>query len=292
MILPPYTHLKRTWNATLQASSRLLTERLTERSTLPDDRLGDDAINLGSSSLSSVAIVLASTVFVGGMSLIVFRRRWRTEEVFTSPVRSDWQFTRHHQEGPETVSGEAYHIIRRNPEDDHPLGQLRQHIRSSQPDAVKNPTGEAIWQSHNTSEDTLVGPWKDTKWGASKVSLTSESSDEKHENLIELETEGPNKTFFDPETGEFIHLTPWKSTGDEEIRGLNPDRKGSIKRAFAQMTLGATGWAGGKNIDDQLAEELQANGKSGEKELSLQEPGDCVTGIKINKDPSGKPTMV
>ena len=185
-------------------------------------------------------------------------------------------------------------MIRHNPEDDHPLGQLRQHIRSSQPNAVENPTGQPTWQSPNTSEDTLVGPWKDTKWGNFQVSLTNDTSDEKRENLIELETEGPNKTFFDPETGEFIHLTPWKSTGEVEVHGLKPDGKGSIKRAFAQMTLGATGWAGGKNIDDQLAEELQANSSTDADKKESDEPraGDGVTGDMINEVPSGKPTMV
>lgn len=272
---PPYSHWKRLSNATLQANTNGL------------------IVNSSLSNFSSVAIVLASTVIMGGLSLIIFRRYWRTEEVFTSPVRSDWQFTRHHQEGPETVSGDGYRIIWRNPEDDHPLGQLRQRIRSSQPNAVENPTGEPMWQAHNTSEDTLVGPWNNTKWGTSKVSLTNDASDEKRENLIELETEGPNKTFFDPETGEFIHLTPWKSTGDEEVHGLQPDGKGSTKRALAQMTLGGTGWAGGKNIDDQLAEELQANSKRvGKKEAEAQKAGDCVTGHMANEVPSGKPMMV
>lgn len=267
-------------------------DNFTTRSTLPKDGLGDDAVDWSFSRFSSVAIVLASTVMMGGMSLIVFRRYWRTDEVFTSPVRSDWELIRHHQEGLERERGEVHRIIRRNPEDDHPLGQLRQHIRSSQPNAVENPTGEPKWQSHNNSEDTLVSLWKDTKWGTSKVSLTNDTSDEKHDNLIELETGGRDKTFFDPETGEFIHLTPWKSTGDEEFHGLEPNRKGSIKRAFAQMTLGATGWAGGKNIDDQLAEELQANSRGEEKkESNPQEPGDCVTGSSTNMAPSGKPMI-
>lgn len=293
MILPPYSHWKRAWNATLQAGQNLLKDGFTKRSKLPTGAFGEDAVNSGFFKFSSVAIVLASTVITGGLSLIVFRRYWRTEEVFTSPVRSDWQFTRHHQEGPETVTGEGYRMIRCNPEDHHPLGQLRQGIRSSQPNAVENLTGEPTWQSHNTSEDTLLGPWKDTKWGTSKVSLTTDTSDETHDNLIELETNGPNKTFFDPETGEFIHLTPWKSTGYEDVHGLKPDGKGSTKRALIQMTLGGAGWAGGKNIDDQLAEELQANSKAVESEKSKQhQAGDCVTGDMAHEAPSGKPTMV
>ena len=262
--------------------------KLFERSTLPTGGNGDDAANSSFFNFASVAVVLASTVVMGGLSLVIFRRYWRTERVFTSPVRSepsDWQW--HHQEDSKTVSGQGqgYHLIRRNPKDSHPLGQLREHIRKSQPNAVENPTGEPPWQSHNNSEETLCGPWKNARWGTSKVSLKNDTSEENHENLIELKTEGPNKTFFDPETGEFLHLTQWKSTGNDEVHGLRPDRKGSIRRAFAMMTLGATGWAGGKSIDDQLAEELQANSKV------VAQAGDGITGDMINEMPSGKPTL-
>ena len=277
-------------------NSRLKINALTKRSDTPTTGSG------GISDFSSTALVLASAVIVGGLSLIVFRRYWRTEEVFTSPVRVDWRFTRHPEAGPETVSEERYHMIKHNPEGSHTLDELRQRIRSSQPNAVDNPLGES--RHNNSSEETLVGPWKDMKWASSKVSITNNdesSADEvkKHVNLIELETAGLNKTFFDPETGEFIHLTPWKSTrtgaddDDDEIHGLRPDGKGSIKRAFAQMTVGAIGWAGGKGIDDQLAEELQANSK-GEKEKELEEQpkvGDCVTADMTNEAPSGKHTV-
>lgn len=59
------------------------------------------------------------------------------------------------------------------------------------------------------------------------------------------------------------------------------------------MTLGGAGWAGGKSIDDQLAEELQANSKAVESEESKQhQAGDCITGDMANDVPSGKPTMV
>ena len=288
--LPPYQHGKRTWIGTLIAGSKTRFDGTTQASNRPITWLGGDLKLSSNSNFFSIAILLTSTVIVGCLSLIVFRRYWKTEEVFTSPARSEWQFKRQHQEGSETLSGEGYHMIKSNPEEGHPLGQLRKHIRNSQPNAVENPTGESTWQSHNTSQETLVGPWGNTKWIDSKVSLTNNTSDEKCENLIELKTKGPNKTFFDPKTGKFIHLTPWKSTGEPEIRGLKPDRKGNIKRAFAQMTLGATGWAGGINIDDQLAEELQANSQIEEEVTAKLTAGDGLN--LINEPPSGKPTMV
>ena len=285
MIKPSYKY----WKRVLKARFELSSTGLFERSNLPIGPVEDDAANSNFFNFASVAAVFASTVFIGGLSLIIFRRYWRTESVFTSPVRSepsDWQWQ--HQEDSQTVGGQGqgYRLIRRNPEDSHPLGQLRKHIRRSQPNAVENPTGEPPWESRNSSEETLSDPWKNARWGTSKVSLKSHTSEEKHENLIELKTEGPNKTFFDPETGEFLHLTPWKSTGNEEVHGLRPDRKGSIRRAFAMMTLGGAGWAGGKSIDDQLAEELQANSKI------VAQAGDGITGDLINEVPSGKPTVV
>ena len=288
VILPSYKNWKRVLKAGIESISTSSSTRLFEWSPIPIGEIGDDAANTSFLNFASVAAVLTSTVVIGGVSLIVFRRYWRTERVFTSAVRSepsDWQW--HHQEDSKTVSGQGqeYHLIRRNPDDKHPLGQLREHIRKSQPNAVENPTGEHPWQSHNSSEETLSGPWKNARWGTSMVSLKNPKSEEKHENLIELKTEGPNKTFFDPETGEFLHLTLWKSTGNDEVRGLQPDRKGSIRRAFAMMTLGGAGWAGGKSIDDQLAEELQASSKI------VAKAGDGITGDLINESPSGKPTV-
>ena len=243
------------------------------------------------SAIFNFSIILSSTVTIGGLSIIIFRHYWKTEEVFTSAVRSEWQVMRLHQENLEVDSGEGYRMIRRNPDENHPLGQLRQQIRRSQPNAVEDPTGESVTDSRNNSEVTLA-PWENTEWGTSKVLLTNGTSDEKHQNLIELRIKGPNKTFFDPETGEFIHLTPWKSTGDEEVHGLKPDGKGSIKHAFVKMTLGASGWAGGKSIDDQLAEELQANSKGlEEQESSSHDVGDCITGHLTHKAPSGQPVI-
>ena len=287
---PPYKLWRRCLKALSELDLNIANGTSFKQSILLTGGTEDDAASASLFNFASVATVLASTVVIGFLSLIVFRHYWKTEEVFTSPARSEWQYKRHHEEGAETISEETYRMIKRNPEDDHPLGQLRDRIRKSQPNAVENPTGEPTWQSHNTSEETLIGPWRGTKWGKSMVSLTNDTSDERHENLIELETEGPNKTFFDAETGEFLHLTPWKSTGDEEVHGLKPDNKGSIRRAFAIMTLGGTGWAGGKSIDDQLAEELQANSKV-EKKPDEPKAGDGITGDMINEHPSGKPTI-
>lgn len=72
--LSSFSHLRRIWNATLQAGSALLKDGFTKRSTLPTGRFEDGATNSSFSNFSFIAIVLASTVIMGDMSPIVFRR--------------------------------------------------------------------------------------------------------------------------------------------------------------------------------------------------------------------------
>ena len=80
-------------------------------------------------------------------------------------------------------------------------------MRSLQPNVVENLAYKPTRRFKKTSEDTLVGPWDNTT-RSTKVTLTDETTNKTYDNLIELETEGPSKTFFDPETGEFIQITP------------------------------------------------------------------------------------
>ena len=114
--------------------------------------------------------------------------------------------------------------------------------------------------------------------------------------LVELETTGDNKTFFDLETGEVVHLTPWKSThnDDEEPdndRSLKADDKGSIRSAFAHMATGGAAWAGGKDVDEVLKTRItEVDGKI--KRMRMRIPhraGDCLAGLVTNERRSGWP---
>ena len=243
---------------------------------------------------------------LGAILIAFIRQRSRNDDVFASPGRTDVQITRNSEDGTETKTIKQVRVVKHTPEDQHYLGQLRQRLRESRPQLfdsdTENPPSER--QSSTSSADTLVDrkgsnslPSKlsltDDHSGSnpplplsSKVSLTNHANDEKHENLIELKTQGPNKTFFDPETGEYIHLG-WKSSGDSD-NDVRPSSKGSIKRALAAMGTGGAALAGGKESVDILAKGLEPKDES--SAALGQRVGDCVAGLVTNEPRAGKPT--
>lgn len=149
------------------------------------------------------AIIISTTLVLAWLILKVALRNARLNGVFASPARSDIHITRHHDSGPETVTGQGI-IVEHKPEDHDDLGQLRKRFRASQAqdDMMKDTTP---FQSTNSSSTTLVN-----EYSKPKVSLENRSSGEKHKGLIELQMNGSTKAFFKPETGEFLHLNRWK----------------------------------------------------------------------------------
>ena len=230
-----------------------------------------------------------TTVVLGAILLAFARRRSREGEPLQSVARNDVLVTRHHEKGTETVTGQGVHVIKHNPDHNHYPSHLRRRIQSVQAEDENDPDEAAAWQPINSSSDTLVNPL--TGPNPSKVSITDRSANEKHEGLIELETTGDNKTFFDPETGEFIHLTPWKSPNkDDESNDDHSSKaatKGDITRTIPRMATGLAAWAGGKDIDDVVEKITDAKNKR-----IPQRAGDCLAGLVTNERPSGWPQTV
>lgn len=250
-------------------------------------------------NIYSWAAGFVAAVLLGCLVLMVIRRRTQAAEVFTSPARYDYQITRHHESGPETVTGQATRFIRHRPDEDQYPGELRRSIQLGE--AEGDTDDRSAWRPYNSSTDTLVNPWAGRN--PSKVSITNHAADEEHEGLIELETTGDNKTFFDPETGEFIHITPWKSTQDINDDTVNGDDKGSVKRAVGKMFPGGMALAAGKEVGaavkSKSEEVTQSTGIERWSEEMMQrrrniphQAGDCTTGMKTNESPSGQPQTV
>ena len=223
--------------------------------TIHDCRPGEEKTSrLGSYPL---AILFALTVILGGLVCHLAWRRSQPSEVFVSPARFEYQITRHHERGPETTRGQATRIIRHRPDEDEYPGELRRSIQLGE--AGGDSADKSLWQPYNSSTDTLVNPWPGKN--PSKVSITNHAEDEHHEGLIELETTGGNKTFFDQDTGEFIHITPWHAPPDD----LNPvegDKRGSVKRAIAKMFSGGTALGAGKVVGDAVKTKVDEEPKS------------------------------
>ena len=202
---------------------------------------------------------------------------------------------RHNHEGPEKITDQNVRVVRHNPGDDPYAGQLRQRIRNLQNQNDDDSRDNAVCQPYNSSTDTLVNPWPGPN--PSKFTVTNNSADEKHEGLIELETTGDNRTFFDPETDDFLHFAPWKSThsGEEDLdhnRLLKSTFEGSVKRALARMATGGAALAGGKKVDNTLQKKLTEADEKDESMRIPQRAGDCLAGQVTNERPRGWPQTV
>lgn len=197
--MPTWKFWKRTWNESSDPGFLRRYYGTTKRSTLPASGLGGEPVNSKILDFSSVAILLASTIIVGALTLIVFRRYWRTEEVFTSPVRSDWQFTRHHQEGPETVRGESYHMIRRIPEDGHPVDDVNEHDTGEvRPEVTVFPLHEPWYAgtNHNADQDTEADTNQDGAGAARIPGSVTTPNDEQEEATFWIPRDALNERLF------------------------------------------------------------------------------------------------
>ncbi len=258
----------------------------------------------------SLVLIGAIALAVVGLLIQIGRRKFRTVPPFTCPARSEHshiQITRHYDSGSETFSGPGM-IVKEKPEGDR-LVHFQRDMRRSQDqgqDHGQDLGDDADWHWYNdTSAETLVAPWKDTR-KPSHVSILDESANEKHEGLIELQFAGKTKAFLKPSTGDFIHLKPWKrsydassgSESDEERPRAKAEEKGSVHRVLGEMFAGGVMWAVGKSFQKPKVEGLQKDieiwGQEGlrRRRQVSQRVGDCLAGEITNECPSGKPTLL
>ena len=230
--------------------------------------------------------------------------------MFSSPARSEAsvKITRHYAHGPETVSSEQpvkvtrHHIgdgspfegVRRrtvqNTSHHLPNGEEGQVVPGWQP--AKNTNDNEVnknwnnstweWVPHNSSASTLINGWTGSEGVApSKVSVDTGAGEQHHEGLIELKTSNATRNFLDPDTGEVLHLSPWKSTHDndpeEENSWLKQGRKGTIRRAIANMSVGSASLTSGKAVGDVMISKLEV------KDPPPQHAGDSLAGLVTNE---------
>ena len=235
-----------------------------------------------------------ATIVLGAILLSFARRRSRDEEPLQSAARNDVLVTRAKGKETETVAEQDVRVVKHNAGHDHYPDHLRRRFQPLQAEDDKSASEVPAWQtinsSTNSSSETLVDPLNG--FDPRKVSITDRSANETHEGLIELPTTGDEKTYFDPDTGKFIHLTPWKSPHKDDETNDNHSGKAATKkdiaRAIARMATGIGAYGGGKGIDDALKREIA----DAENRKIAQRAGDCLAGLVTNEQPSGRPQTV
>ena len=200
----PYHLGRRTLQASLALASRWMKRPSNQTCGFPYVGCQPKLASVTSRNISAPAIIVSTTLALGGLILLIARRNARSTEVFTSPACSDIHITHHEDTGPKTVTGQGILEKHKSEDHDHDLGEIHKRIRASRDqDSLMKDT--APLQSSDSSAITLVDGGN-----RSKVSLNDSSSGEKHEGLIELQMNGHTRAFFKFETGELFHLKHWK----------------------------------------------------------------------------------
>ena len=170
------------------------------------------------------------------------------------------------------------------PSDDEILGKLRARINNSlsseSSDTSERRTSNFSWRSlpSSTSSMSSLG-------GEERKSSTNETKEESYESVIELPTKTKTKVFFHPETGKFIHLSPWKSQGNTKGNEDSKVEKGDTKEALAQMGAGAVTLATGKTIADAIIEALDEGNEDDGKQSTADFMGNVMLGAAIKDSP-------
>ena len=224
-------------------------------------------------------LLLGCAVLLSAAALYHLRRTSPTEPVFQSPARTEESTIHHSYPDGHSVKDHTgpVEIERRQPG----LGStLRHRLKQKAHDKKTHIKSKVSWSSVSASSSaaTLVG---DGHEGGGE-------HDEHRDGLIELKQTNGTRNFLDPETGETLHLAPWKSTHDsseeeEEQDPFEKLEKGTIQRKLTEMSIGSAILGGGLAAETSLHEKAQA-----EKRKQLQQMGDSLAGLVSNEPSSIK----
>lgn len=267
--------------------------------------------------LFTITLALA----IQGFLLFWLVSRSRTEPVITSQAHTEVKVTTLTSEGPETTSSDGpLRFTKDYPGDNHPLGKIRRRLvldgaQEERRDSTDSDGYLRYLDSKNSSADTPVGSRNGS--GFSKVSITTGYDDKHHEGLFELKSTDSTRHFLDPNTSEFIHLTPWKCPSNSHDNDSTYKLKlkyGDVSHALAKLGAGSAAFSS-KQVDKTLAKENKKRSKGikgvkeeGERKLAREikgikekidgkkktvlRAGDCITDDMTHAAPTAKPTLV
>ena len=196
-------------------------------------------------------------IFLAGRLISWIRHQSRTETVFQSAARHEGLFevTQQNHEGPHTESLHGSLEIRRS------LSRTENSTNSADQ-----------WSMHNFDEKEAAVKhklsWRPSTGGSSGSTLVGDEQfkgeTEQREGLIELKRTGSTRNFFDPQTGETLHLSPWKSRGETEGDGKEAEDliRGDTRHALVRVGVGSAILTAGSAISKVLCDDAKAGSQA------------------------------
>ena len=235
----------------------------------------------GSTWLSTFTVMVCIVlIFLAACLLYRLRYQSRTETVFQSPARNEGSVgvSQHYPEGSKTENLDGpLRVPRSIPPTGDTNNSVRRRLVHKLHDEETETKGKVSWRRSiaGSSTSTVVG---DDQW-------TKDT--ENHDKLIELKRTDKTRNFLNPDTGETLHLSPWKSR--KESRDDNDDNddkqdvdKGDVLHTIAQMGVGSAVFRGGTAAEKPLHEKAQA-----EPHRHPQQTGDTLAGLVTNEPSVG-----
>lgn len=222
----------------------------------------------------SILVIVVATIAIAFAGYVTSWLRYhpRRGTVFQSPARHEGtvEVTHHHPEGPhkESLQG-PMEVMRSISPTGKTINSLRRRLMSSIHDKGEIKSRVSLRPSvASSSGSTLV----DEDQGHEDV--------EHHDGLIELKRTGDTRNFFDPDTGETLHLSPWKSRKEsrDDDEGNEHLNKGAVRQTIAQMGVGSAVLGGGTAAEEPLHEHAQTKSHK-----HPQQMGDLLAGIVTNQ---------
>ena len=215
-------------------------------------------------------------IFIAGRLIFWIRHQSRTETVFQSAARHEGLFevTQQDHECPHTESLHGSLEIRRSlprtADSSNSADQWPMPIFDDKEAAVK----------HKLS-------WRPSVGGSSRSTLVGDEQfkeeTEHREGLIELKRTGSTRNFLDPETGETLHLSPWKSRGETEGDGKEAEDliRGDLHHALFRMGVGSAILTAGSALSKALCEDAKAGSRQ-----HPQQMGDTLVSVVTDQSAS------
>ena len=273
-IKSPYPIPKRSLEAARRVKRHL--EGALQKDT-HENKLPENGVDLP--DWVTILISIASLAVVATIAVILMMQKQRRPRIYTPYSKVSQQRLKRFNWA--NYDGRDYRVKKHRPDENDDLAKLGQWLRSWQSSSSS---------SINTSSESVASAELRRRSTKRKLNVrnTTRDEEEAYEGLIELPSKEDTKIFFDPNTGEFIRLSPWKSQIDDSDESDDEVREGDTKEALAKMGSGMVALGAGMKMGAIIKNEI--DNLEGDKINYPVAPqaGDATQGMRLDATSVGK----